>query len=249
MKKYLTIFISCTIVMILIMLFIVLKSDLYNKYTVNFLIWSTISICFTISLIIFLILSIYNVFGSNECTATTFNDINTTIVVTIPAGSNSPIIDNMEHKFVYVDTPSAIPGLLIDQVNPKYGLILIQTENPVPAGTVGNIIGYVVPLGSYNQPISNLSGQTMGTTGPNNSCNTTYACGAINLSGVITPAQYNIIKSYTPELGATLPSCTPSSPPGPSCTCDNRTSCEIDYMSTNPYYATSITVSGTETIN
>jgi hypothetical protein len=249
MNKYIIIYIVVTaIITILILLFILLKSGLYNYFTKIFLFNSTICICFTISFILFLILSIYNVFGNNECTATTFNDINTTIVVTIPslAGSGTPIIDSKTHKFVYVDTPSAIPGLLIDQVNPKYGLILIQTENPVPAGTVGNIIGYVVPLGSYNQPISNLSGQTMGST---NSCNTTYACGAINLSSVITLDQYNIIKSYTPELGATLPACTPSSPPSTSCTCDNTTSCQIDFMATSPYYATSITVSGTETIN
>ena len=90
----------------------------------------------------------------------------------------------------------------------RHRILLYPPASPVPLGMIvvnytGNIIGYIVPVVYQSQtqmptPVLILDPTTIG---PNNFvCNQPYACGAVNLTTVLTPAQAAMIGSYTGTL-------------------------------------------------
>ena len=116
------------------------------------------------------------------------------IRVNIPIGG---VGDGLSHIFTFIvgKTPS---GFLVE----------IPPASPVPLGMIvvnytGNIIGYIVPVNYQSQtqmptPVLVLDPTTIG---PNNFvCNQPYACGAVNLTTVLTPTQAAMIGSYTGTL-------------------------------------------------
>jgi hypothetical protein len=116
------------------------------------------------------------------------------IRVNIPIGG---VGDGLSHVFTFITgkTPS---GFLIE----------VPPASPVPLGMIvvnytGNIIGYIVPVvyQSHRQLPNPVLILDPAVIGPNSfSCNQPYACGAVNLTTVLTADQAAMIGSYTGTL-------------------------------------------------